>query len=443
MKKILSTTLLITLSTILCFSQTSNFKEALWGFTIQTSSDSQFLKVTNIVPGSLANLSGLRIGDRIYQIADKKVSEITDPIINLNEYSGPYLKLKINRLAKFIDIDIPLIQSVNSFDDYLTEGILYEKLETGDKMPNWIVGDNKILSLLSDNTKDFFKYKTYDFEYSSQDEPLLEKKVFEELGKQLNELGLSRSLKDPDLLILMKFFSGNKEKYTPPQQIITTRIEKSYNWYWGYIPVPITESKTIAGKTTVIYILTLNIKFLDANEIKTSEQPPVVWQGSMTQTSLSALNVIDECKDYFEVLLYQFPEVWKEIPKTYITPYYKYTGILYDKKDINVVFDVIHGSPAEIAGIKKGDKILSVDGNKIPSKYQFIIDGRYMTGIQTVYQNESNVKYANNVGSGFKYLLSEKETTIQAIKFIISREGEKMNFIIIPIKKRLIQIYNK
>ena len=103
------------------------------------------------------------------------------------------------------------------------------------------------------------------------DDPLLEKKISAELGKQLNELGLSRSEVNPNLLILMNFFSGNQEKYTPPQQIISTRIEKLYNWYWGFASyIPITESTTVNGYTTVNYLFSLNIKFLDADKIKSS-----------------------------------------------------------------------------------------------------------------------------------------------------------------------------
>ena len=212
--------------------------DEIWGLTTQMSSDNQYLKVTKVVSGSLANISGLRRGDRIFQIDRKKVSDMVDPIRKfLQKYSGKYLSLKITRLSKSIDIEVPVIYNVKSHNDYLTEGTLYGKVRSGyDEVPEWVVG-NIELTLLNDNTKDFLKYKTYDFEYTSSEEPLLEKKVFEELGNQLNELGLSRSVENPDLLDIANYFSGNREKYTPPQQIISTRIVKSYNWYWGNISV--------------------------------------------------------------------------------------------------------------------------------------------------------------------------------------------------------------
>ena len=116
MKKLLLTALTMTLSTILCFSQISTSIDGLWGFTTQISPDLQFVKVTKVVPGSLADISGLRVSDIIYQIDNKKVSEINDPIGNLNNYSRSFLKLKVNRLTKIIDIEVPLIQNVSSLD---------------------------------------------------------------------------------------------------------------------------------------------------------------------------------------------------------------------------------------------------------------------------------------------------------------------------------------
>ena len=342
-----------------------------------------------------------------------------------------------------MDIEVPLINNVNSPDDYLTEGILLDKMmcrgETPKNYGAWG------LSLLSDNTKDFSKYKTYDFEYTSVENPLLEKKIFAEFGKQLDELGLSRNQENPDLLIIMNYYSGKKEQYTPPQQITSTRIAKSYNWYWGYIPVSITESKTIDGQTKVTYLLSLNIKMLEADEIKTSKLPPVVWQASISKTSDEELIINNECAGYFEICLYQFPIVWDEVPGTMHYPYYKYTGIIYNKKDIRTVFDVVPGSPADKSGLKKGDKILVVGEDKLPSKYEdFVTDELYWPVISdpvtwTTYPNY--IKRVNKIGSGFRYLLCNSDTEIQAISFNITRDGKNMNLMILPIKKRFIHIY--
>ncbi len=451
MKKLLLTALTMTLSTILCFSQISTSIDGLWGFTTQISPDLQFVKVTKVVPGSLADISGLRVSDIIYQIDNKKVSEINDPIGNLNNYSRSFLKLKVNRLTKIIDIEVPLIQNVSSLDDYLTEGMLYRKLNsiTG-SISNFDSRYELSLSLLSDDTRDLTKFKTYDFEYTSTDDPLLEKKISAELGKQLNELGLSRSEVNPNLLILMNFFSGNQEKYTPPQQIISTRIEKLYNWYWGFASyIPITESTTVNGYTTVNYLFSLNIKFLDADKIKSSKLPPIVWQGSLNRISGMKLNAIDECKNAFEVLLYQFPLVWNERPKIptfnqlydYAAPYsiyYKYTGIVYDKKDIKTIFDIIPGSPAANAGVKKGDKILSINGNKFQSRYEDVISENYVELYSWLKDDPSHTPIEFKIRNiNVAYLFCKKDTEIQALNLKISREGKKMDFNIVPVKKQM------
>ena len=129
----------------------------------------------------------------------------------------------------------------------------------------------------------------------------------------------------------------------------------------------------------------------------------------MTQTSSSDLNILDECKNYFELMLYQFPEVWKEHPLTYLTESYEYTGILYDKNNLNIIFDVIPGSPAEKAGIQKGDKIVSINKDKIPTKYQDILDYRYYGGLLNSNNYSSYIKYSEKTGAGFRYLAIHPE----------------------------------
>lgn len=435
--KLLLTSLTIFVSTIFCYSQVISTNINFWGLDVELASDKKYLMVTEVITGSLADIAGLRRNDRIYTISDVDVENIHDPVSRLNQYSDTYQKLGINRITKHLEIYIPHFQNVSSFNDYLTEGVLYNKIIFSDKIPTWTSGDIRGLSLLSDNSRDLFKYKTYDFEYCSQEEPLLEKKIFEELDRQFNEIGLERNNETPDLLILMSYYSGSKENYTPPQQIISTRIEKAYNWYWGYIPVPITESKTINGKTSTTNILTMHIKVLDANEIKSSKMPPVVWQGSMTKVSKGQFNILNQCKSYFETMLYQFPEVWKESPFTVITPFYYYTGILYSKNDLNVIFDVIPGSPAEKAGLKKGDKILKINEYKIPSEYEDIIADDYFVGGVI----ESMPQFDKKKGAGFYYLGCKNSENMQSINFNISRNGNKMNVIITPEVKRLIFIY--
>ncbi|MBN2348781.1 MAG: PDZ domain-containing protein [Bacteroidales bacterium] len=420
-------TILIILATIFnlitCYSQVSIIEDANIGVKAKISADSQYLKITFCVHGSLADIAGLKAGDRIYKIDDKKISDLENPVSHLRNTVVPFVKLTVGRfgMTDFFDINIPQISIITNLDNYITEGNLFASVTRSRAKIR-----NLYIEFLHDAAKEMFNYKTYDFEFTSNEEPLQEKILFNKLESQLNELGMKRSLDKPDLLIIINFFSGQKEQYVPPQQIISTRIKNTYNWYWGVMPVPITTSATEEGYTKVTYLTTLNLKFLDANEIGISKTPPVVWSGSLSETATFNTLLSERCNDFFRLMLYQFPEVWRQNSKPYYPFQYAYTGLVYNKDDMRTIGDVIPGSPANKIGIKKGDIIQSIDGIPIPNRYN-------------KYSNiaKDQGKINNN---GFSYLImfdgfyknGEIKPEGTFLQFIIKRDGNLMSFSIAP-----------
>ncbi|MBE0539540.1 MAG: DUF4136 domain-containing protein [Ignavibacterium sp.] len=349
-----------------CFSQVGIIENSYIGVQTKINNDRQYLKITYCDPGSIADISGLKAGDCIYLIDDIKISDLENPAGHLRNPAVSFLKLTIGRFGKtdFFEVNIPQISISTDLNNYITEGNLYASA-TRSK-----ADESKFsIEFLHDASKDMFKYKTYDFEFTSIEESLQEKILFSQLEGQLNELGLKRSLEKPDLLIILSFFSGQTEQYVPPQQIISTRIKNTYNWYWGVITVPITESTTEEGYTKVTYLTTLNLKFLDASEIEGSKTPPVVWSGFVSETAIKKTLLTDRCKDFFRQMLYQFPEVWQPNSKPYYPFHYAYTGLIFKKDDIRTIGDVIPGSPADKAGIKKGDVIKTIWGMPLANRH--------------------------------------------------------------------------
>lgn len=78
----------------------------------------------------------------------------------------------------------------------------------------------------TDADKDLSSFKTYTFDYTDAKNPLLGKELFKMLEGVLRKKGLSRDDNKPQLLITMNYYTGRKEKYTPPQTITTTGIEE-------------------------------------------------------------------------------------------------------------------------------------------------------------------------------------------------------------------------
>ncbi len=410
------------------FAQTGT-TDGYIGVQTQISPDKQYLKITSFWQGSPADIAGLRFGDRIYKIDDKNVSELADPFSHIKGASGTWVKLTISRFTKanFIEVKVPRISIPFQDDNYVSEGTLFALIHT-DGFTDMSRLDQSTMALLHDDSRDMFKYKTYDFEFTSVQDPLLEKELFKELGTQLDGWGMKRSEENPDLIILMSFYRGQKEQYTPPQQIVSTRVKTVYNWYWGFIPMPITETTTTEGFTEVSYLTILSLKFLDAKEMEGSKIPPVVWSGSMSRTTKTKTPLVDECGDYFATMLYkQFPEVSFPNSEHSFLKYYAYTGLWFNKNNLRIISEVIPESPADKAGIQKGDEIVSINGYKLPANYndpgtnQFgkLIFKGSITGFRYLYLFS-------------KLVFKPYDEGVNTFNFKVKRNGEKMTFEVKP-----------
>jgi membrane-associated protease RseP (regulator of RpoE activity) len=191
--------------------------------------------------------------------------------------------------------------------------------------------------------------------------------------------------------------------------------------------MPLTETTTKEGYTDVTYLTTLSLKFLDANEIEGSKIPPVIWSGSISQTSKTKQILLDDCGDYFALMLNQFPEVWYQNSEHYYLKDYSYTGLWFNKNDLQNISEVIPGSPADKIGIQKGDRILSINGYKLPVKYSDAGPKKW------------NTMAYEGARSGFRYLFifsklvfKPYKTDTSTLVFKIERNGKKMTFEIKP-----------
>jgi len=428
MKKTILLTLISLLVVAVCFSQKNNTNDAYIGVNVELSSNNQYLKIIYCWDGSPANIAGLRNGDRIYQIDGKKINELTEPMTQIKGPSGTFVKLTIKRFnnTAFFDVNIPRISIPFDNKNYVSEGLLAALIFT-DGFSTSSRFYPLTSALLYDSSRDMFNYKTYDFEYTNMKDPLMEKELFKKLGSYLDAKGMKRSEENPDLIILMNFYTGQKEQYIPPQQIISTRVKTVYNWYWGLSPMPITSSSTKGGYTDVTYLTTLNLKFLDAKEIEGNKIPPVVWSGSFSNTSKSKTLLLDQSVSYFAYMTWNFPEVWTQNSERYFYKHYAYTGLWFNRNNLKLIVEVIPESPAYKMGLRKGDEIIKINGYKLFPNYN-------KSGINKFYEMALAKK-----NSGFKYLFmftniafKPYEPGVSTLEFIIKREGKKMTFEVTP-----------
>lgn len=486
--------LLIVLLTgmIVCYSQ--KIPDPFSGMEMELSNDKQYLTVVSIKAGSPADLTPLRLGDRIISINSQNIVAVSDwsgyfrnnkdnsmqlIVERFNEFKIPIniqrasidllpgnivseselfnitFPMQIRILSKDISMEKDkfdnleeIIQSTGNARAYSTSS--FQSTKTCFYNMKLSSETYSEISILGDESKSLMEYETFDFDYISENESLLEKNLLNKLEKQLTGLGLIRNASNPDILIIINFYSGQKEQYVPPQQIISTKIQSYFNWYWGYIPVPVTESNTKAGYTKVSYLTNINLKLLDAREIPTSKVPPVIWSASYSVVSPEKAFISDYAEKVFSNLLLQFPKVVNENCKNLKENLFTYTGIIYNKRNLPIIADVLPGSPAYQAGLRKGDIILKIGDRKLNEEIA--------SNTLTIYwKNRSDydnaLKYLfmhtdlkSSPTGIFPSLESEYEDYMSPedtpVLFEVKRKGKKMVFEVIPEFKRAVYYGN-
>ena len=383
MKKSLLVLMLITLNVTIGLSQEDSNSDGSTGIQVKLSKEKSFLSVLNCLTGFPADISGLKPGDRIFKIDDKKISDLSDPVNYLKNFPGKWVKLTVNRFGKpeLFEINVPRVSSGLNDENCIPEVIIHRSFLyyffSEYSTDSFKFRDLANIYVLNDNSRDMFKYKTYDFEFTSVDQPLIEKELFSSLESQLNSMGLSRLQEKPDLMITMSFAAGK-----------------------------------------------ISLKFLDAAEIESSKTPPVVWEGSVNSSNV---NLIESCGRFFKEMLYQYPYAFRHTSTSYwFNLHYAYTGILYSQNDMRFVADIIPGSPADKAGIQKGDEIITINKLHLLAKYpHYSSDGRYGSGLRYTGVFVEDQVYQNAGLPAFnKTLTFEIERMNKKIRFSLEPEDK-------------------
>lgn len=215
-------------------------------------------------------------------------------------------------------------------------------------------------------------YKTYNFDYTSKTNPLLEKELFHQLDKILQSQGMIRDKENPQITITMDFYTGKKEKYTPPTSITSTEIKEVWNTGmigWNMMgmssQVPVTTTTTQPGHTDVSYYSNIRLNFLNhaklVGETK-PEIPPLLWMGEADNEGSDS-----DIRDISSLLLVQlageFPTPSDKGAKRFVRRFlYSGLGLGFVNTDWRVISYVEPNSVAESKGLKPGDIIVAVNG---------------------------------------------------------------------------------
>ena len=252
-------------------------------------------------------------------------------------------------------------------------------------------------------------FKTFDFDYTSKDNPLLEKELFHQLEKVLQARGLPRDKENPQILITMNFFAGKKEQYVPPTTITSTKVQNVWNTGmigWNVIgyntPVPVTSSETTPGYTVVSYYCNVRLNFLDRAKLVGTpkpEAPPLLWIGESDYEGAEP-DIRGIAPVMFGELMGEFPDLSNKGSRRQLRCFrFGGLGLEFDPTDWRAIRYVEPGSVAAENGIKPGDTLLEINGENAfnwPSFYG------------NVYRPSDPWKYYRSKDPYFRHVLSNR-----------------------------------
>jgi hypothetical protein len=224
-------------------------------------------------------------------------------------------------------------------------------------------------------------YKTFDFDYTSKTNPLLEKELFHQLEKVLRAHGLTPVKENPQVTISMDFFVGKREQYTPPTTVTSTEIKYVWNiatlgWNVGGFTsaVPVTSSSTTPGYTITRYYSNIRLNFLNHARLVGGEKleaPPLIWLGEADDEGFNPdIRVIAPVM--FGELMEHFLAQSAGSSKCYVRRFrYGGLGLGFAPSDWRVIRYVEPSSVAAEHGIKPGDVLMKINGQNPKRSFTF------------------------------------------------------------------------
>lgn len=220
------------------------------------------------------------------------------------------------------------------------------------------------IEIVSDPEIDLYSYKSFDFDFDGNN-IIEQKEVAAYIEPMLIEKGLVRDKSNPDLIIVLDFFTDRKEQYVPPTQRTITRYKYGYEVLSGWGTRQYVESVQEGNYTKIDYFSRLFISFLDTKKIKENSNQAVVWKSKYEILYNKKSSPREFAQNIGAAMINGFPST--ALQAVFYSPYWS-IGVIFDNEKEGVVVGVIPGSPADKAGISIGDELQkSVVGRKYNS----------------------------------------------------------------------------
>lgn len=448
---------LVLLFTICCSSLTAQ-TDYLLGIEYLKSSTENWGKnkcvIAAVTPHFPAQRAGIKPLDIILKINGSSTEGMDLSQLNTALFGqiGTSVTLTVKRIGQQDPQDMVLTRQAPLPANCFTEGrlrnnlLFYAKRYRNTSVGNLAANLDPKKTIRDPETR-FDEYNSFDFEYTNQENPILEKKLASVLETYLTRKGLKRDKENPDLLVFINMFSGNEKQYIPPTQKISTRYQFGYDIWSGWGNRQYVESQQTAGYTQVTYFATLKVAMLDAKKAKQQvKTPPLVWQSEFNMTHNNEIDLMGIADNVYSSMVSHYPltdfysanteKDWPsnsaslEVPNNYF-----YTGLCYDITQPNKVVYVFPQSPAENAGVRAGDVILSVNSRKMPtSTYEMENNYLYKVKLSQEAKKPASVLDNTSVMAGFSYIVGDYEDVQRNVplRFELERGGNTQMLVVNP-----------
>ncbi|MEA5005262.1 MAG: PDZ domain-containing protein [Rikenellaceae bacterium] len=356
MKKILLLFVVIHI-TITLSAQSGYFYGIRYG-KISTCIDGQTgycTAILGVTPSSSADQAGLKPFDLILSINGVKIDENST---SLNLFSAPVAEFEILRMGNIHTLIKAYGMKISKSNliseaEWATIGMsdgqysLYSTIRTLDIDP---------IQVFSDPEASLYQYCTYDFDFSESN-TLQQKEIASYLEPVLAKKGLKRDRTNPEMIIIIDFYSDRRDQYVPPTQRIVTRYKYGFEIGSGWGTRQYVETQKSGDYTKTEFLTKLTITMLDAKKMTSEPNKSAnIWAANYETLSSVKVDIKTFTDAIGLAMLNCFPI--KNIGLMEVSSYWG-IGLLFDNNNEGFVVGVMPGSPAEKAGIKIGDELVS------------------------------------------------------------------------------------
>lgn len=385
-------------------SQSYN-KNCYFGFTFDVSDNSNWgygeLVITGVEPNSPAEKAEIKVNDIIMEI-NGKATYLRD-----NQTIADWL---------FGDMYAPTVTfTIRNMNTYFKEYTLYrECVATNSVSEKELSNIFSFYSLENTNQRaftlplhvtpraevDYTDYHTYDFYKDGKPVPAIDAQITALLEKDLQDKGLVRDTKDPDIVVQVYYSYEPNPKFTglslPEKTLKSWRYDVDRE-QMVMLPIISTEEPNIekASQSIVEYGFSLyDRKYIDAPNLTQ------IWDCNIKDYLSSKYALEEYVRLHTPLMLKQFPFTTQKTEAKYYVDFnrYNYTGLYFDADDLVTVKDVDLDSPAYQAGIRPGYIIKKINNRKFDHSKEELSDGYRLFIAETMGYRDAVTRFTNAEG---------------------------------------------